>query len=356
MTGLKVGVIAGPPRSQRRVIGLPLWHLAGIGAFVVLALVAGFATGIQWQASIILALLACLGALGLNLLMGTAGQVSIGSAGLLAVGSFSTVWFLSVGIPFPLDVVCAALASGLVGLIIGFPALRLRGLYLAIATLAGSFIILFVAQQYQNAKAGPGGFTVNPVLPGTLAQSQQLWLIIMVIIVVLALLLVGLLTTGRTGRTWRMIRDHENVAPTFGINVTRWKLSAFVISSMIFGVEGSLFAHFLGVVSTDSFTFGVAITYVAMVVIGGLDTLAGAVVGAVLIALLPTVVPDMLSAIAGSASPSVAANVSTIIYGALILVFVVFIPRGIVGAVGSLFSRRPRDGRVVAKDTAKSSV
>jgi branched-chain amino acid transport system permease protein len=240
--------------------------------------------------------------------------------------------------------VCAAAASGIIGLIIGIPALRLRGLYLAIATLAAHFIILFLAQQYQNAYAGPAGFIVNPAFPGTLEQSQQDWLVVLAIIAALALLLVGLLTTGRSGRAWRMIRDHENVATTFGINVTRWKLSAFVISSAIFGVQGSLLAHFSGGVSTDSFTFGVAITYVAMVVIGGMDTLAGAIVGAVLITLLPTVVPDIMSSLDSSASPSVSANLSTIIYGALIVIFVVFVPRGIVGTLGSLPIRRWRPG------------
>jgi branched-chain amino acid transport system permease protein len=341
MAGLVVDT-ADPATRAPHVLARPaarrfIWA----GVFVALALVAGFTTGIQWQASIILALLACLGALGLNLLMGTAGQVSIGSAALLAVGSFSSVWFVSEGIPFPLDIVCAAVASGMAGLIIGMPALRLRGLYLAISTLAAHFIILFLAQQYQNKDAGPAGFIVNPAFPGTLEQSQQDWLVVTAIIAALALLLVGLLTTGRSGRVWRMIRDHETVAPTFGINVTRWKLSAFVISSVIFGVQGGLLAHFSGDVSIDSFTFGVAITYVAMVVIGGMDNLGGAVVGAVLITLLPTVVPDLVSALASSASPSVSANVSTIIYGALIVIFVVFIRQGIVGALSTLLARSP---------------
>ncbi|CAN5256192.1 branched-chain amino acid ABC transporter permease [soil metagenome] len=321
--------------------GLPIGRFIGIGIFAILALIVGLNANVQWQASLTLALLSCMGALALNLLMGTAGQVSIGNAGLLAVGGFSTVWFDSIGIPFPLDLVGSALVAGLVGLIVGLPALRLRGLYLAIATLAAHFVILFVALQYQNAGAGPAGFILKPVFPGKIAQAQSTWLVVVVIAVVLTLLLVGMLMSGKTGRTWRLIRDHESVVSTFGINATRWKLSAFVISSIILGVQGSLFAHYLGALSTDSFTLAVAVTYIAMVVLGGLDSLGGAIIGALIISLLPTVVPTLITSVAGNAvSPTFGAYLSTIIYGGLILVVVVFVPKGIVGSLRAFVVKR----------------
>ena len=158
----------------------------------------------------------------------------------------------------------------------------------------------------------------------------------MIIVVVLAviLVLVGALMSGRTGRTWKMIRDHEEVVAVFGINATRWKLGAFVISSMILGLQGGLMAHFSGLVSTEGFDLHVAIIYLAMVVVGGLGSLPGAVIGALLISLMPDIIPALIRLVspAGS-SPVLGANISTIIYGALILVFVVFAPKGIAGIV-----------------------
>lgn len=318
----------------------PRRRMIGIGIFSVVALAAGLLANIQWQTSITLALLTCMGAASLNLLMGTAGQVSLGNAAMLAVGAFSTVWFLGVGVPFPFDVAGAGLTAAIAGLIIGFPALRLRGLYLAIATLAAHFIIIFLAVQYQNAAAGPSGFVLDPVIPGKLAQSQAIWVVIVVVVLAFVSIIVGALSSGRSGRTWRLIRDHENVVSAFGINATRWKLGVFVISSAILGVQGSLFAHYSGALSTESFTLGVAILYVAMVIIGGLDSLAGSILGAILISLLPTVVPAIVKAFSDdSASPAFGANLSTIVYGALILVFVVFLPKGIVGSAAAALRR-----------------
>lgn len=322
----------------------PARRMIGIGVFAVVTVLVGLGLNLSWQASLLFALLSCMGSVSLTLLMGTAGQFSIANAGLLAVGAFSSVWFISIGVPFPADVLLALAAAGLVGLIVGVPALRLRGLYLAIATLAAHFIIYFVVQQYQVHAAGPAGFVLPMVVPGKLAQAQTIWLVIIVVVLAVILVLVGALMSGRTGRTWKIIRDHEEVVAVFGINATRWKLGAFIVSSMIFGLQGSLLAHFSGLVSTEGFGFHVAIIYLAMVVVGGLGSLPGAVIGALLISLMPDIIPAIIRLVspAGS-SPVLGANISTIIYGALILVFVVFAPKGIAGIarrVSDAVSRR----------------
>lgn len=333
----------------------PARRMIGIGVFAAAALVIGFTLDLSWQASLLFALLACMGSVSLTLLMGTAGQFSIGNAGLLAVGAFSSVWFMSIGIPFPADVFLAVAAAGLVGLVVGIPALRLRGLYLAIATLAAHFIILFVVHQYQNHAAGPAGFVLDPVIPGNLAQSQDTWFVIIVVVLAGILVLVGALMSGRTGRTWKMIRDHEAVVAVFGINATRWKLGAFVISSMILGLQGSFLAHFSGLVSSENFHLSVAIIYLAMVVVGGLGSLPGAVIGALLISLLPDVIPALVRVLApAGSSPVLGANISTIIYGILILVFVIYAPKGIAGLakkVASAISRRRASHTAVSTPT-----
>lgn len=329
----------------------PVRRMIGIGIFATAAIAVGLSLNLSWQASLLFALLACMGSASLTLLMGTAGQFSIANAGLLAVGAFSSVWFMSIGVPFPADVLLAVAAAGLVGLIVGIPALRLRGLYLAIATLAAHFIIYFVVHQYQNEAAGPAGFVLDPVIPGNLAQSQDTWFVIIIVVLAAILVLVGALMSGRTGRTWRMIRDHEEVVPVFGINATRWKLGAFVISSMILGLQGSLLAHFSGLVSSENFHLNVAIIYLAMVVVGGLGSLPGAVIGALLISLLPDLVPALVRVIApAGSSPVLGANISTIIYGLLILVFVIYAPKGLAGLakkVASAISRH-RTSRAAA--------
>src|SRR5579859_580993 len=252
--------------TARKVRLSPVWF--GIAGLV--ALTAYYvAEGSSFHLYILnTCLLAVFGAVALNLLMGTAGQVSIGNSAFLAVGAFATVFAVKSGIPFPGDMIFAALAAAAVGAVIGLPALRLRGLHLALATLAGFFIVTYFASQYQsNAKGGGSGGFFIPVLfqAQGLTGGQQYWAWTLVALV--AVLIVGAMRLDkfRSGRAWRMIRDHEIAAHTLGIPVTRYKMSAFAISSAVIGFQGALGAHLSGSVSVDQFTLGVAIAYIAMV-------------------------------------------------------------------------------------------
>jgi branched-chain amino acid transport system permease protein len=279
-------------------------------------------------------LLAAVGAIALNLVMGTAGQVSIGNAAFLGVGSFSTVWFLSQGVPFPLDIALAAVTAGVVGLLVGLPALRLEGLYLALATLAAHFIVYFVCDRYQTSQLGHGsGFLVDPLFQSYgLDGQQRAWAWLLFGILAAVILVACRLLVGKSGRAWRLIRDHEVVAPAMGINVTRYKLTAFVISSMLIGFEGGLLAHLSGVVAVDNITLAVAIAYLAMVLIGGLDSVTGAVIGAFLITALPTFVNRVLPSIVGDGAAAVhVPQISQVVYGLLIILFVTRSPQGLVG-------------------------
>ena len=183
-------------------------------------------------------LLACIGALALNVLMGTAGQVSLGNAAFLLVGAFSAVVFLRADVPFPLDVILAALFTGLIGLIAGLPALRLKSLFLALSTLSLHFIANFLANRYQASvpESASSGFRVKTLFASKgLLGGQHYWAWLLCLIVVLLLLAASRITRYRTGRAWRMIRDHELVAATFGIAVVRYKLGVFVGTSMAVG-------------------------------------------------------------------------------------------------------------------------
>jgi len=282
-------------------------------------------------------LLAAMGAISLNVLMGTAGQVSIGNSAFLAVGAFGAIFALRAGIPFPLDVVAAAIAAGLAGAIVGLPALRLRGLQLALATLAAFFIVSYLGNEYQSKakNAGSGGFSINPLFQSKgLVGGQKYWAWLLLVLTSLIILGATRLVKLRSGRAWRMIRDHETAAPALGIPVTQSKMVVFAMSSAVIGIEGAHFAHLTGSVSADDFTLILAVSYIAMVVIGGLDSIAGAVIGAGVVTALPTIVPKFVGIFISSQSAATkGAPVAEIVYGLLVVVFVTSSPRGIVGWV-----------------------
>jgi branched-chain amino acid transport system permease protein len=288
-------------------------------------------------------LLAAMGAIALNALMGTAGQVSIGNSAFLMVGAFATVFFYRLGLPFPADVLCAGLAAGVAGGIVGLPALRLRGLQLALATLAAFYIVQYLANQYQSkaSNAGSGGFNITPLYQSKgLVGAQKYWAVTLLVVTSVLVVIASRAVRHRSGRAWRMIRDHEAAAPALGIAVTRSKMIVFALSSIVIGIEGGLTAYLTGSVIVDNFTLLLAVSYIAMVVIGGLDSIAGAVIGAAIITALPTVVPKLVSHVIGAQSAAQkGASISQILYGLLLVVFVTSSPRGIIG-----WFRRLRDG------------
>jgi branched-chain amino acid transport system permease protein len=286
-------------------------------------------------------LLAILGALALNLLMGTAGVISLGNSAFLAVGAFTSVFCLRAGLVFPLDLVVAVAASAVVGLVIGLPALRLRGLELALATIAGYFIITYFANSYESGAAGAGtGFNLTPFFAGRdLAAAQQSIAWMLICVVAVALIVVGELSSHRLGRAWRLIRDQEMVAQTVGIPVVRYKLLAFAISSALIGMQGSLAAHISGSVDINQFTLAQSIACVAMVVIGGLDSIVGAVVGAAIVTVLPLAVPNLLRGVlsAGALTQDGPA-ISEIAYAAILIVCLISSPWRVSGLADRFFA------------------
>jgi branched-chain amino acid transport system permease protein len=281
-------------------------------------------------------LLACLGAIALNLLMGTAGQASIGNAAFLAIGGFVSVWMLRAGVPFPADIVIASVIAGAAGLLAGAPAVRLHGLELALATLAAQFITLFFANQYQVHSAGSAGFSIVPLFNSAgLIGSGRDWAWLLFGIVSVTILIVSRLMRERAGRALRMIRDHDVAAPALGIPVIRYKLMIFTFSSMLIGLEGGLMAHFTGSVTVDNYTLALAIQYVAMILIGGLDSIAGSIIGAAIVIALPVIIPNIVSHLLGANQAATnGSNISVIVYGVLIIVFIIGSAGG--GIIGTL--------------------
>ncbi len=324
---------------------------------IIVAVVAIFtAAGSSYQIYIVdTILLAAIGAIALDLLMGTGGQVSIGNAAFLAVGAYSTVWAGRAGVAFPLDVIIGALVCAVAGLVVGLPALRIRGMYLALATLAAFYIAQFIGQTYQTDTVGAAGFILTPIFTGTISQQSAKWAWLLVVVLAATIILASWLRAGRSGRAWRMIRDHEIAAPMMGIPVARYKLLAFVISSALIGLEGGLTARFIGAVTYDSYTISLSISFVAMILIGGLDTMAGPLIGALVVTILPIFVPDIINLFGSSSSSSLnAGNYAEIVYGALIVIFMIRAPKGLTGVISGL-GRRVQDAVTTLRRGNESS-
>ena len=283
-------------------------------------------------------LLALVGALALQVLMGTAGQVSVGNGTFLLVGGFASVWLTNLGAPFPLDVIGAALICGALGGVVALPAIRLSGMQLALATLAAFFIAGFFADLYQSDANSGNGFVITPLFNSFgLVRGQQYWVWMLFGLAVVVTAGASRLMRGDSGRAFRMIRDHDIAASALGYAVTRYKLIIFVLSSTVIGLQGALTLHLTGTISTDTYTLIGTIIYVEMILIGGLDSIAGAYIGAAVLTAMPILIPDITMRIAGGSDISAQApQIAQIISGALVIVMIVSSSRGIVGWLESL--------------------
>jgi branched-chain amino acid transport system permease protein len=238
-----------------------------------------------------LCFLASIGALGLMLLTGYCGQISLGQAAFLAVGAFTTVILnVHVGAPFIIVVPAAALSGALLGLIVGLPSLRFRGVYLAISTLAMHYAIIFLATSYQAnfGSSATAGITIpDPAIgPFVLAGDHAWYYFLLVLLVLITAACLNLVRT-RAGRAWMAIRDRDIAAQALGINLARYKLLAFVVSSVLASLSGSLIAYYSNVVTVEKYTLDLAVIYVAMIIVGGMGSILGALLGAIFITLLP---------------------------------------------------------------------
>ena len=278
--------------------------------------------------------LACVGSLSLMLLTGYAGQISLGHAGLMAAGAFTVgILFREINAPFWITLPVAAVAGGVLGVVFGLPSLRLRGLYLAVSTLALHFVVIYLGGEYETRRGFSTGIVIDPPKVGGVAITDgRAWYFILLVAAVITLLLCVNLLRARTGRAWRAIRAHETVAEALGIGIAGYKLLAFVISSAITAVAGALFAYYRGFVSVEAFSLFLTIQYVAMVIIGGMGSLLGALLGAAFVTVFPYVIEAALLALPGAqryAGMLFAVNYAA--FGLVMILFLILEPLGLVG-------------------------
>jgi branched-chain amino acid transport system permease protein len=277
-------------------------------------------------------LIAVIAATGLNILTGFTGQISLGNAAFLAVGAYTTA-FLSgrLGLPFPLVIPAAGVVTALVGMVFGVPSLRLKGLYLAVATLAAHFVVEFTVVHWEAVTGGVNGISVPPAKLGPLeldGDKQVYWLILPLA----AGMLLGAKNLFRTkvGKAFVAIRDQDISAEVMGVNVFKYKLLSFGVSSFYVGVAGALLAYQARIISPENFPITVAIDYLGMIIIGGLGSVLGSIFGAVFITLLPELLRLATGALADTypALVTLFASLKMGIFGLAIVLFLVFEPDG----------------------------
>lgn len=292
---------------------------------LAVAIVLPFVAGGYWMYLLTLAGAYGVVALGLNLLTGLSGQISLGHAGFFAIGAYvSTIAQLKYGLPFPMAAVLAVVGGWLVGLGVGFPAVRLRGLYLAIATMAFGISVERGLYHFKDLTGGPYGLAVNPpqVLGFAFNTPLRLYFLVLAVVVV-AVLFVANIVHRRPGRMLVAMRDAELASSSLGVNVPRLKVTAFAVSAALASLGGVLYAPIITFISVEHFTLWLSITFVSMIVVGGLGSIAGSFLGAAFVVVLP----ELLRGFGGH---------HQLVYGlAMILVFV-FWPTGLAGLLTKL--------------------
>ena len=300
------------------------------GALAAVLVVAPFAIPTFYVGEASFIFIMCIASLGLMTLTGFTGQVSLGQAAFLGIGAYTHAQLLTLGLPLPLSLLAAACTAGLAGLAVGLPAIRVSGLHLAVVTLAFAIVTEHVAGRWKSVTGGHSGLAVpDPVLFGFSLGGPLPFYFLCLAMLALVLWLLLNLTRSATGRAFVGVRDSEAAAQGLGIHVARTKVLAFVISAAVSGLAGALLAHQTQFITPESFGLALSLQLVLMVFIGGMGSLRGAILGALLIGMLPSLISlakPLLPARIGSQF-----GLELFVYGAVLVFFVLLEPRGIDG-------------------------
>ena len=276
--------------------------------------------------------IAVIGAVSLNLLTGSCGQISLGHGAFIGVGAYATGVCTLSGWPFLPALVFGGAITALVGMIFGIPSLRLKGIYLAIATLAAQLILVYIFMHWTSVTGGATGMGLDsPVILGYSFDTDIKMFYLTLVFAVLAVLIVKNVLRTKSGRAFVAIRDFHLSAESVGINLFKYKLQAFGISSFLAGIAGGLWAHYTMYITPEQFEIGLSIQYLAMIVIGGLGSVLGSIFGAVFLTLLPEVLAVFADLMSGFFP-----NISTYflamrdgIFGLILVLFLIFEPDGL---------------------------
>jgi branched-chain amino acid transport system permease protein len=301
------------------------WKILGWTAALIILLILPLFLGKYSVFLLSLLAIYALVSLGLNLLMGYTGQIAAGHAGFLAIGAYVTAIVTAnfEWLPCPVTLLIAGSISGLIGFLLGIPILRLKGFYIAMATLAFGVVISEIILQWSSLTGGDdptariGSFVFD-------SDFKLFYLIIPVTIIMT--LLAKNLVNGYIGRAFIALRESEVAAQTIGVDIAKYKTIAFAISAFYTGVAGGLFAYLITFLSPDAFTIELSIDFIAMIVIGGMGSILGSIIGAVILTGIQQVLAGLL-------------DLQILIFGLSLIIFMIFMPRGIVGMLADLKER-----------------
>ncbi len=311
-----------------------VWSFTAL--LVALGLAAPFLLGNYQLTLVVTTLIAIIGAIGLNMLTGTTGLISLGQAGFLAVGAYTNaILMMDYGWPVWLSLPMAGVVAALISILVGVPSLRLKGLYLAITTLAFSFIINHIILYAEDLTHGPNGIFVSGarIFGFDVQKGAPLYYLTfgIALLVVFAALNIQ---RSRVGRAWMAIRDHDIAARVMGVDLTRYKLLAFIVSSFIVGIAGALISLQIRFVNIDVFALILSIEALAILILGGLGSIAGAILGAIFLTLLPEAIRIFVGLFADPNSSfytSYVFEIRGITYGAVIILMLRLKPEGLIG-------------------------
>ena len=305
-------------------------HLFWYGLLGLLLITAPLFTPEYYLAQLTFVLIYAIVGLGLMLLAGYTGLFSLGHAAFLGVGAYTQAVLTGMGWPFLLSLGCAAGISAAVGIVVSLPAMRVKGIYLGMATLAFGFIVEEVFARWESVTGGNAGKTVmTPEVLGMQIDTATSFYLLCLVITVLCTLIILNLLRSPTGRAFVAIRDSEISAQSMGIHLAYYKTLSFAISAAMAGVGGALYAHKLQFISPDQFSILQSIDLLLMIVIGGLGSVHGAFLGALFLIAMPQLISlgkDYLPEAVGQ-SP----GLQGLVYGLVLVAFVLFEPMGLYG-------------------------
>ena len=317
------------PEVQSRP-GMAVWRWAGTAVLIAVAVVLPFTLSNYHVFELTQVMIYAIAVLGLNILTGYNGQISLGHGGFFAAGAYiAAILMHRYGVPYWATLPAAALVCFALGVLFGLPALRFEGPYLALVTLAMAVAIPQLLKYFDAVTGGNQGIVlVKPLPPPWLGLDRDRWLYFFALVVLLlAMRVAANLLNGRTGRAFVAIRDHPIAAAAMGINTARFKTLAFGVSTLFTGIAGALAAIVIGFVAPESFSLFLSLSFLVGSAVGGIATIGGAIVGGFFIEFVPNFANDI-----SDAAPWA-------IYGLAMLVFMYLMPRGVVGTLSPWLAR-----------------
>ena len=321
-------------QQDLRIFPSPLARF-GWGVLTLLMITFPFWAGPYWVHVACVCGVSVVAALGLNVLTGYTGLISLGHAAFMGIGAYTAaVLAIKAGFPFLLTLPLAGVMAALAGLVVGIPTLRLKGLYLVVTTLAFQFIMDHIFFHWETVTNADTGLNLPPAtIPFVTFDSKEKFYYVILIAVVLTAMGTKNLAMSRTGRALVAIRDRDIAAEIIGIHLAKYKILSFAISAFIAGVAGALYAYLVGHIGPDLYTFEKSILYVAMVVVGGMGTILGVILGAFFMTLLPVGISEIFGPLASeyTALATRIGAVNVTVYGLVIVLFLLLEPDGLFG-------------------------